>query len=232
MSPRREPLPPPRPRPMARADSITQFPTPRHPAVKQASKKFFFEKKNQKTFVLSTLYRLHYLARAPPVSRHASACRHPRLAAPPTYPKPDSPFDPAKNPRHPLPMPNPSRIGFLLTCFLLPGLIGTFASFSIPAPVIDEQHQQAALDAIQNAPSPSAQTALIQNLPNEIDPAPPAHNTTGTAPLPQRLAAARIRIQQDVLAEARDEAYKIRLMVITFTVLGALFGVALLGKNP
>jgi hypothetical protein len=129
-------------------------------------------------------------------------------------------------------MPNPTRSGFLLTCFLLPGLIGTFASFSIPAPVIDEQHQQAALDAIQNAPSPSAQTALIQNLPNEIDPAPAALITTGTAPLPQRLAAARIRIQQDVLAEARDEAYKIRLMVITFTVLGALFGVALLGKNP
>jgi len=129
-------------------------------------------------------------------------------------------------------MPNLSRIGFLLTCFLLPGLIGTFASFSIPAPVVDEMHQQAALDAIQNAQNPAAQAALIQDLPNEIDPDPAAIVTNGSAPLPARLAAARQKIQQDVLSEARDEAYKIRLMVITFTILGAVFGVALLGKNP
>jgi hypothetical protein len=128
-------------------------------------------------------------------------------------------------------MPNLSRIGFLLTCFLLPGLIGTFASFSIPAPVVDEMHQQAALDAVQNAPSAAAQAAAIAALPDKIDPAPAALITTGPGPLQNRIAAARAKIQQDVLAEARDEAYKIRLMVITFTVLGALFGVALLGPN-
>jgi hypothetical protein len=124
-----------------------------------------------------------------------------------------------------------SRIGFLLTCFLFPGLIGTFASFSIPAPVVDEMHQEAALDAVLNAPNPQAQAAAIANLPDDVDDDAAALVTKGAAPLPARIAAARARVQLDVIAEAREEAYKIRLMVITMTVLGAIFGVALLGAG-
>jgi hypothetical protein len=124
-----------------------------------------------------------------------------------------------------------SRIGFLLTCFLLPGLIGTFASFSIPAPVVDEMHQEAALDAVLNAPTQAAQAAAIVGLPDDVDDDAAALVTTGAAPLPARVAAARARVQQDVITEARQEAYKIRLMVITMTILGAIFGVALLGAG-
>ena len=124
-----------------------------------------------------------------------------------------------------------SRIGFLLTCFLFPGLIGTFASFSIPAPVVDEQHQQAALDAVLNAPDAAAQAAAIASLPNDVDADTAAIVTTGTAPLPARIAAAQANMRQEVVAQARAEAYKIRLMVITMTILGAIFGVALLGPG-
>jgi len=124
-----------------------------------------------------------------------------------------------------------SRIGFMLTCFLLPGLIGTFASFSIPAPVVDEMHQEAALDAVLNAPNPAAQEAAIAGLPDDVDDDAAALVTTGAAPLADRVAAARARVQLDVIAEARQEAYKIRLMVITMTILGAIFGVALLGAG-
>ncbi len=124
-----------------------------------------------------------------------------------------------------------SRIGFLLTCFLLPGLIGTFASFSIPAPVVDEMHQNAALDAVVNAPDAAAQKAAIAALPDDMDDDSAALVTNGTGPLPGRIAAARRLMQTEVLQEARDEAYKIRLMVITMTVLGAIFGVALLGAG-
>jgi hypothetical protein len=38
-------------------------------------------------------------------------------------------------------------------------------------------------------------------------------------------------MRAEVLTQARDEAYRIRLMVITMTVMGALFGVALLGPG-
>jgi hypothetical protein len=127
--------------------------------------------------------------------------------------------------------PSFSRIGFLLSCFLIPGLIGTFASFSIPAPVVDELHQDAALDAVLNAPTRSAQASAITNLPNTMDADSAALVTNGTGPLPARIAAARANMHSEVLAQARAEAYKIRLMVITMTILAAGFGVALLGPS-
>jgi hypothetical protein len=124
-----------------------------------------------------------------------------------------------------------SRIGFLLTCFLFPALIGTFASFSIPAPVVDAMHQEAALDAVLNAPTPAAQATAMANLPNDVDDDTAAIVTGGTGPLPTRIAAARANMHVEVVAEARSEAYRIRLMVITFSVMGAGLGVALLGPN-
>ena len=122
-----------------------------------------------------------------------------------------------------------SRIGFMLTCFLFPGLIGTFASFTIPAPVVDEQHQQAALDAVLSAPDAAAQKAAIASLPNDVDDDTAAIVTNGTGPIAGRVAAAEQNMRTEVVAEARAEAYKIRLMVITMTLLAAMFGVALMG---
>ena len=124
-----------------------------------------------------------------------------------------------------------SRIGFLLSCFLLPGLIGTFASFSIPAPVVDAMHQETALDAVLAASSSTARQAAIANLQNSSDPDTAALVTTGSAPLADRVAMARANMHRDVVAQARAEAYRIRLMVITMTILGAAFGVALLGAG-
>lgn len=124
-----------------------------------------------------------------------------------------------------------SRIGFMLTCFLFPGLIGTFASFSIPAPVVDETHQQAALDAVLAAPNPAAQRAAINNLQNATDADTAALVSKGNAPLPERVAAAASNMRAEVLRQARGEAYLIRLMVITMTVIAAILGVMLLGSN-
>jgi hypothetical protein len=122
-----------------------------------------------------------------------------------------------------------SRIGFMLTCFLFPGLIGTFASFSIPAPVVDEMHQQAALDAVLSASDAATQKAAIANLPNDVDDDTAAIVMNGTGPIPGRVAAAEQNMHSEVVAEARQSAYKIRLMVITMTILAAMFGVALMG---
>lgn len=124
-----------------------------------------------------------------------------------------------------------SRIGFLLCCFLLPGLIGTFASFAIPAPVVDEQHQQAALEAVLDAPDAASRQAAIARLADAVDPDTAALVTSGTAPLPARVQAAERNMRREVIDQARAEAYRIRLMVITLTVLGAGFGVALLGRG-
>lgn len=126
---------------------------------------------------------------------------------------------------------SPSRLGFMLCAFLLPGLIGTFASFSIPAPVIDEMHQQEALDAVLAAPDAATQASAIAALADKVDPDTAALVTNGTGPLPARVAAAQQNMRQEVVAQARAAAYKIRLMVITMTVLGAVFGVFLMGPD-
>jgi hypothetical protein len=145
-----------------------------------------------------------------------------------------------------------SRLGFMLCAFLMPGLIGTFASFSIPAPVVDEMHQEQALQAVLDAPTPAAQAAAIAALSGNaaqaamaaqagmsaevpdtalVDPDTAAIVQNGTGPLPARVAKAEQNMRQEEVAEARDEAYKIRLMVITMTILGAMFGVALMGPE-
>jgi len=124
-----------------------------------------------------------------------------------------------------------SRIGFLLTAFLFPGLIGAFASFSIPAPVVDAMHQEAALDAVLAAQNTPGEPAALANLDNAVDPDTAAIARDGTAPLATRVAAARDNMRREVVAEARAEAFRIRLMVITMTILGAIFGTALLGPD-
>ncbi len=130
-----------------------------------------------------------------------------------------------------MPRISASRLGFMLCAFLLPGLIGAFASFSIPAPVIDELHQQEALDAVLAAPDDATQQAAIAALASKVDPDTAALVSNGAGPLPARVAAAEQNMRLEVVAQAKAEAYKIRLMVITMTVLGAVFGVFLMGPD-
>jgi hypothetical protein len=145
-----------------------------------------------------------------------------------------------------------SRLGFMLCAFLLPGLIGTFASFSIPAPLVDEIRQEQALQAVLDAPTPEAQAKAIaalsgneaqtamatqagmtQDVPDTalVDPDTAAIVQNGTGPLADRVEAAKKNMRAEVMVQAREEAYRIRLMVITMTVLGAIFGVFLMGPE-
>jgi hypothetical protein len=145
-----------------------------------------------------------------------------------------------------------ARLGFMLCAFLLPGLIGTFASFSIPAPLVDEIRQEQALQAVLDAPTPAAQAAAItalsgnekqtalatqagmtQDVPDTalVDPDTAAIVQNGTGPIAARVAAAEQNMRAEVMEQARAEAYRIRLMVITMTVLGAVFGVFLMGPD-
>jgi hypothetical protein len=124
-----------------------------------------------------------------------------------------------------------ARAGFLACAFLLPGLIGTFATYAIPLPAIDEAAQQQALQALLTAPNGAAEQLLLANLPNQVDADTAAIITTGTAPLPARIAKAEANMRHEVIAEARASAYRVRLMVITMTILGALFGIILLGPE-
>ncbi|WP_298281456.1 hypothetical protein [Acidocella sp.] len=124
-----------------------------------------------------------------------------------------------------------ARAGFLACAFLIPGLIGTFATYSIPLPAIDEAAQASALEGLLSAPTPAALQARLTALPAKLDPDTYALIATSTQPLPARVAAAKANMRREVIAEARASAYRVRLMVITMTILGALFGIALLGPE-
>ncbi len=50
----------------------------------------------------------------------------------------------------------------------------------------------------------------------------------GTGPIAARVTAAEANMQAEVLRQAREAAWRIRLMVISITSLCALLGVALL----
>lgn len=145
-----------------------------------------------------------------------------------------------------------ARLGFMLCAFLLPGLIGTFASFSIPAPLVDELQQEQALQAVLDAPTPAAQAEAIaalsgnqaqmaeaaqagmsQDVPDTalVDPDTAAIVQNGTGPIEERVAAAKKNMRAEVMAQARAEAYRIRLMVITMTIIGAIFAVFVMGPD-
>lgn len=140
----------------------------------------------------------------------------------------------------------------MLCAFLLPGLIGTFASFSIPAPLVDELQQEQALQAVLDAPTPTAQAAAItalsgnqaqmaqaaaagmsQEVPDTalVDPDTAAIVQNGTGTIEERVAAAKKNMRAEVMAQARAEAYRIRLMVITMTIIGAIFAVFVMGPD-
>lgn len=145
-----------------------------------------------------------------------------------------------------------ARVGFMLCAFLLPGLIGTFASFSIPAPLVDALRQEQALQAVLDAPTPAAQQAaiaalsgneaqtamatqagMLQDVPDTalVDPDTAAIVQKCAGPVAACVAAAKTNMRAEVMAQARTEAYRIRLMVITMTIIGAIFGIFLMGPE-
>ena len=76
--------------------------------------------------------------------------------------------------------------------------------------------------------TPAAQQAAISRLPDAVDADTAALVIHGTGPLAARVAAAEAHMQAEVLRQAREAAYRIRLMVISITIVCALLGVALL----
>lgn len=120
-----------------------------------------------------------------------------------------------------------TRAGFMLSAFLLPGLIGTFATYAIPVPVEDELHQAQALEALPANPSPAQLTALA----DQVDPDTAALVVNAPGLPAARAALAEQNMRQEVLVQAREQAVRIRLMVVTMTMLGAVFGVFLLGPE-
>ena len=120
------------------------------------------------------------------------------------------------------------RIGMMLTAFLLLTLIGVFATYAAPIPGIRGSQVEARLVRALASKNPVQMQAALKD-------AKPLLGRTAQARLaalaPDRAGLARASrlVAAATLDASRLIAYRLRLMIITIGVLGALFAVALLG---
>ena len=121
-----------------------------------------------------------------------------------------------------------SRIGYLAMTFVVVGLAGIFATYAVPIPLVRALRRDSALDAaLATAQAPDPAKALAALRPRLGGSA--AAVISGPSPLPVRVAAERTRMRAQFLAEANAEAGRMRLLIGVITVMGALFGAAMVG---
>lgn len=120
------------------------------------------------------------------------------------------------------------RIGMMLTAFLLLTLVGVFATYAAPIPAVRGSGAEAGLVRAMASNNRIQMQAALND-------AKPLLGQTAQARL-AALAPGRaglVQAAQLVTAATLDAtrliAYRLRLMIITIGVLGALFAVALLG---
>ena len=116
---------------------------------------------------------------------------------------------------------------FLVMTFVVVGLTGIFATFAAPLPLQRALQRETALDeALAAAQGPNAQTTIEALRPRLAE--------TAAALLPVgsdmdgRIARARAEMQASLQAEADALARRLRWLISVITLMGAVFGVAIL----
>lgn len=116
---------------------------------------------------------------------------------------------------------------FLAMAFLVVGLVGLFATYAVPLPLQRALARDAALDAAQAAAhAPDASAALEALRPRLAESAEAILPPGGD--MDARIAAARAAMRAQLAGEADEVATRTRWMVCVITLMGAVFGVALL----
>ena len=116
----------------------------------------------------------------------------------------------------------PVWVAFLLTCFLLTGMVGLFASYAASIPLERAFYRLAALDQATASATPDMAALRIVLGPGADD------VVSGPGDLPARLARARAVIRSEGEREAASVASRTRLMVGIITVLSAAVGAGIL----
>lgn len=120
------------------------------------------------------------------------------------------------------------RIGLLLTAFLMLTLIGVFASYAAPIPAMRGVIAETAIARAAASGDRAAMQAALDHARPLLGVT--ARKTLAALP-PDRagLARAATLLAADARRASALVSYRLRLLVIVIGVLGALFGVALLG---
>lgn len=119
------------------------------------------------------------------------------------------------------------RIGFLTMAFVIVGLVGVFATYAVPIPLLRALRRETVLDRLATASDPAA---MLANLGPALG-GSAARLSAGTGSLAQRIAREKQVVQARFIAEEKALAFRLRLIVVLFTLTGAIFGAALLGAG-
>jgi len=123
---------------------------------------------------------------------------------------------------------NPNLIGFVLLSYAIVGLSGLFASYAAPLPLERALARDATLDAVLDAQGQPDEAARLAALRTRLDDSADAV-LSGPGSLPERVAHERAAMRGRLQHEANAVAYRLRLLLGMITLMGAAFGVAMLG---
>ena len=112
---------------------------------------------------------------------------------------------------------------FLLMCFAVLGLTGLFGTYGPQIPLERALTRLQVLDEAQAAaagPDAAAQLSALRDVLGPL--AEPVID--GSGPVLDRIAAARATVQAEAGREAASVAHRVRVMLLSITVLAGLFG--------
>ncbi len=116
-------------------------------------------------------------------------------------------------------------MAFLAMAFAVVGLIGVFASYAAPLPLQRAMARDATLD---EALATDGGKAALEPLRDRLDDSA-AVVIDGSAPLADRVAAARAAMHADLTREADAVGSRLRLELLVVTVVAAGFGAVIVG---
>jgi hypothetical protein len=116
---------------------------------------------------------------------------------------------------------------FLAMAFIVVGLAGMFASYAAPLPLERAMARETALDAALQAARGPDPAGAIEALRDRLGESAEALLPVG-GDMPARIAAERVAMRARLSAEAAAEASRLRLLIGIVTVMGAVFGAAVL----
>jgi hypothetical protein len=123
--------------------------------------------------------------------------------------------------------PSATWTAFLVMTFVVVGLTGLFATFAAPLPLRRALLRDTALDeALAAAHGPNAQTAIEALRPRLAETAAALLPVGGD--MDARIARARTAMHASLRAEADAEARRLRWLICIVTLMGAVFGAAIL----
>ena len=118
-------------------------------------------------------------------------------------------------------------MGFLAMTFVIVGMAGLFASIAAPIPLQRAMARDATLD---QALATDGSKPALEPLREQLDDSA-AVVIDGTGPIAARVNTARAEMRAELLHDSDVLATRLRVMVLVITVVGAVFGAAILGAG-